>query len=100
MAKATLRAAGSRDEARSHRLEHAGHAPLASWRKLNRVLFVVLAAGAVWFLRGTPSPYVTGIGVLCAVVGGFPIFHEACEKIVHRRMTMELSMTIAIVVRW
>jgi heavy metal translocating P-type ATPase len=97
MARATGRVASSRDEARSHSGEHAGHAPLVSWRELNRVLFVALAAGAVWFLRGTPNPYVSGIGVLCAVVGGFPIFHEACENIVHRRMTMELSMTIAIV---
>jgi Cd2+/Zn2+-exporting ATPase/Cu+-exporting ATPase len=30
-------------------------------------------------------------------VGGFPIFREAYENIAERRMTMELSMTIAIV---
>lgn len=30
-------------------------------------------------------------------MGGFPIFHEAYENIVQRRMTMELSMPIAIV---
>jgi len=77
--------------------DHRGDGPALSWREVNRVLFVALAAGAVWFLRGTPNPYITGIGVLCAAVGGFPIFHEACENIVHRRMTMELSMTIAIV---
>ena len=77
--------------------DHRGDGPALSWREVNRVLFVALAAGAVWFLRGTPNPYITGIGALCAVVGGFPIFHEACENIVHRRMTMELSMTIAIV---
>ena len=37
------------------------------------------------------------MGVLCTLVGGFPIFHEAYENIVQRRMTMELSMAIAIV---
>jgi heavy metal translocating P-type ATPase len=37
-----------------------------------------------------------GIGVLCAAVGGYPIFREAIENIMERRMTMELSMTIAI----
>ncbi|MGB0034968.1 MAG: cation-translocating P-type ATPase [Candidatus Acidiferrales bacterium] len=37
------------------------------------------------------------MGVICAIVGGFPILHEAYENIVERRMTMELSMTIAIV---
>jgi heavy metal translocating P-type ATPase len=35
--------------------------------------------------------------VLCTLVGGFPIFHEAYENILQRRMTMELSMAIAIV---
>jgi heavy metal translocating P-type ATPase len=68
-----------------------------SWRDVNRVLFVAVAAGAIWFLGGAPNPYVTGIGVICALVGGFPIFHEAYENIVQRRMTMELSMAIAIV---
>src|SRR5436853_65657 len=36
-------------------------------------------------------------GVICALVGGYPIFHEAIENILERRMTMELSMAIAIV---
>jgi cation transport ATPase len=31
------------------------------------------------------------------VAGGYPIYHEAYENIVERRMTMELSMAIAIV---
>jgi cation transport ATPase len=31
------------------------------------------------------------------LVGGWPIFKEAAENIVARRMTMELSMSIAIV---
>ena len=35
--------------------------------------------------------------MICTLVGGFPIFHEAYENITQRRMTMELSMTIAIV---
>src|ERR1700682_3485441 len=68
-----------------------------SWRDVNRVVFVAAAAGAIWFLGGARNPYVTGIGVICALVGGFPIFHEAYENIVKRRMTMELSMAIAIV---
>jgi cation transport ATPase len=35
--------------------------------------------------------------VICTVVGGFPIFHEAYENITQRRMTMELLMAIAVV---
>ena len=75
-----------------HEHEHA-----LNWGEINRVLFVAAAAGAIWFLGGSRNPYVTGIGVICALVGGFPIFHEAYENIVQRRMTMELSMAIAIV---
>jgi len=78
----------------SHDDDH-GHA--LSWRDVNRVLFVATAAGAIWFLGRSPNPYIVGIGVICTVVGGFPIFHEAYENITQRRMTMELSMAIAIV---
>jgi P-type Cu+ transporter len=63
----------------------------------SRVLFVAAAAGAIWFLHGTSNAYVTSLGVVCTLVGAFPIFHEAYENIVQRRMTMELSMAIAIV---
>jgi heavy metal translocating P-type ATPase len=75
-----------------HDLEHT-----VSWREINRVLFVAAAAGAIWFLHGASNSYLTALGVLCTLVGGFPIFHEAYENIVQRRMTMELSMAIAIV---
>ena len=83
---------GHQDHEEDH--DH-GHA--LSWREINRVLFVAAAAGAIWFLGGARNPYITAIGVICTFVGGFPIFHEAYENIVQRRMTMELSMTIAIV---
>ena len=72
-----------------------GHAP--NWRDVNRVVFVVGAAGALWFLGRSSNPYITAIGVACTLVGCFPIFHEAYENIIQRRMTMELSMVIAIV---
>jgi P-type Cu+ transporter len=79
-----------------HEAEHDHEHPL-NWREINRVLFVAAAAAAIWFLRGESNPYIIAIGVVCTLVGGFPIFHEAYENIVQRRMTMELSMTIAIV---
>ncbi len=77
-------------------LEDEHENPL-SWREINRVLFTAAAAGAIWFLGGARNPYISVVGVICAVVGGFPIFHEAYENIKQRRMTMELSMAIAIV---
>ena len=71
--------------------------PAVHWREINRVIFVAAAAAALWFLGKNPNPYITAIGVICTLVGGFPIFAEAYENIVQRRMTMELSMAIAIV---
>jgi heavy metal translocating P-type ATPase len=87
-----LRSSDHDDHEDGHEHEHA-----LNWREINRVLFVAAAAAAIWFLRGARNPYVIGIGVICTLVGGFPIFHEAYENIVQRRMTMELSMAIAIV---
>src|ERR1700730_13615595 len=78
----------------NHEDEHEN--PL-NWREVNRVLFTAAAAAAIWFLGGARNPYVTVVGVICAIVGGVPIFHEAYENITQRRMTMELSMAIAIV---
>src|SRR5579864_3327988 len=79
-----------------HDDDHEHDQPL-NWHEINRVLFVAAAAGTIWFLGGASNAYITGLGVVCTLVGGFPIFHEAYENIVQRRMTMELSMAIAIV---
>jgi heavy metal translocating P-type ATPase len=80
----------------SHAEEHEESHAL-NWRDLGRVLFVAVAAGAFWFGRNSPIPYFNVIGAACTLVGGYPIYREACDNIVHRRMTMELSMAIAIV---
>jgi heavy metal translocating P-type ATPase len=79
-----------------HEADHE-HGQALNWPDVYRVLFVAVAAGAIWFLGGSRNPYLTGIGVICTLAGGFPIFHEAWENITQRRMTMELSMAIAIV---
>ncbi|MGB0062998.1 MAG: cation-translocating P-type ATPase [Terracidiphilus sp.] len=62
-----------------------------------RVLFVAIAAAAVWFHLWEPFHRVSVIGLAATLIGGYPIFKEAFENIVERRMTMELSMTIALV---
>jgi Cu+-exporting ATPase len=61
-----------------------------------RVLFVALAAVAVWFHLWEPFHKVSVLGLAGTLIGGYPIFKEAFENIVERRMTMELSMTIAL----
>jgi heavy metal translocating P-type ATPase len=62
-----------------------------------RVVFVALAAAAVWFHLWEPLHRVSVIGLAATLIGGYPIFKEALENIIERRMTMELSMTIALV---
>jgi heavy metal translocating P-type ATPase len=62
-----------------------------------RVVFVALAAAAVWFHLWEPFHRVSIIGLVATLIGGYPIFKEAYENILERRMTMELSMTIALV---
>jgi heavy metal translocating P-type ATPase len=79
-----------------HTEEHEGSHAL-NWRDLGRVLFVAIAAIVIWFARELSVPYISVIGAICTLAGGYPIFHEAYENIVQRRMTMELSMAIAIV---
>jgi heavy metal translocating P-type ATPase len=80
---------------------HEHHAPEhehgLELREVLRVVFVALAAAAVWFHLWEPFPGVSVIGLAGALVGGYPIVKEAIENVFERRMTMELSMTIALI---
>jgi P-type Cu+ transporter len=82
---------------RDHDDHDPDHAHAFEWQEALRILFVALAATAVWFHLWEPWAKVSVIGVAGVLVGGWPIFKEAFENILARRMTMELSMTIAIV---
>ena len=64
--------------------------------ELLRILGTAAVAGAVWFRVWEPFPRLSVLGLLGTLIGGWPIFHEAWENIRERRMTMELSMTIAL----
>jgi Cd2+/Zn2+-exporting ATPase/Cu+-exporting ATPase len=66
------------------------------WIELVRIGLVALAAAMVWFRIWEPFPQVSVIGIAATLIGGYPIFKEAFENIVERKMTMELSMTIAL----
>jgi heavy metal translocating P-type ATPase len=91
---AVREAAHGLNEAHDHEHDH-DHA--FEWPEAVRISLVALAAAAVWFRVWEPYPAISVIGTLGLAVGGWPIFKEAFENIVQRRMTMELSMTIAIV---
>jgi P-type Cu+ transporter len=77
--------------------EEQDHAHGFAWLEAARIAFVAIAAAAIWFQVWEPIPSVSLIGIIGLLVGGWPIFKEALENLVARRMTMELSMTIAIV---
>jgi heavy metal translocating P-type ATPase len=72
------------------------HSHGVDWLDLTRIALVAIAAAAVWFRIWEPFPRISLIGILATVIGGFPIFKEAIENIVQKKMTMELSMTIAL----
>ena len=64
--------------------------------ELIRIAVTAIVAGMVWFRVWEPLPPVSLIGIAGVLFGGWPIFHEAFENLSERRMTMELSMTIAL----
>ena len=79
-----------------HDDEHE-HEHTFDWLEAVRIGLVAVAAAAVWFRLWEPFAAVSVLGVVGVLVGGWPIFSEAGENILARRMTMELSMSIAII---
>ena len=75
---------------------HAEQEHAFEWVELIRIAFVAFAAIAVWFRVWEPFPHISIVGIAATLIGGYPIFKEAFENIVERKMTMELSMTIAL----
>jgi heavy metal translocating P-type ATPase len=61
-----------------------------------RIVLVALTAAAVWFHVWEPFPRISLIGAVGILIGGWPIFKQAAENAAARRMTMELSMSIAL----
>jgi Cd2+/Zn2+-exporting ATPase/Cu+-exporting ATPase len=67
------------------------------WPELARMGFVLLAAALLWFQPGPVRSHLRLFGWATLAIGGYPIFKEAFENLRQRRMTMELSMTLALV---
>jgi heavy metal translocating P-type ATPase len=89
---ATLAGAAADDEHDEHDHDHA-----FEWPEALRITLVALAAAAVWFRIWEPFLHISVVGVIGLVIGGWPIIREATENILARRMTMEVSMSIAII---
>ncbi|WP_395117848.1 heavy metal translocating P-type ATPase [Rhodanobacter sp. FW102-FHT14D06] len=77
--------------------DHSDHEHAFDVAEALRIGAVALAAVAVWFHWWEPWSQFSVIGLVGLLIGGWPIFKEAIENLLARRMTMELSMTIAIV---
>lgn len=74
-----------------------GHAEQhLEWVELARIGFVGLAILVSWLRLWQPMPRFDAAGFAAALIGGYPIFREAVTDLLSRRMTMELSMTIAL----
>jgi heavy metal translocating P-type ATPase len=87
----------SHEEPQHNNDDHQDHLHGIELAEVLRVVFVALAAAAVWFHLWEPFHRVSIVGLVATLIGGYPIFKEAFENILERRMTMELSMTIALV---
>jgi heavy metal translocating P-type ATPase len=71
------------------------HAPFEALAVL-RIAVAALGAAAVWFRVYEPVAQVSVIGLLALAFSVWPVLREALANLLARRMTMELSMLIAI----
>jgi Cu+-exporting ATPase len=77
--------------------EHDEHDHAFAWPEALRIALVALASAAVWLRIWEPFSHVSVVGIVGLLIGGWPILREAAENMLARRMTMELSMSIAII---
>ena len=98
----------NRDHQDDHDHDHDDHDHdhAVDWVELVRIGLVAVAVIASWFGLWKSLAGVLGfadafanfdvIALAATLIGGYPIFKEAIANAVARRMTMELSMTIAL----
>jgi heavy metal translocating P-type ATPase len=72
-----------------------GHRGLDRWDVI-RIGLVALMAALTWFHVWQPVSRFDVLAIAGLLICGWPIWREALEALLERRMTMELSMTIAI----
>src|SRR5438105_14964234 len=88
---------GHRDHDRhrhdEHAQEHHHETSSAEYVRLGLMALISIASLAGWWRHFMSRDW---LAFAATLVGGFPIFEEAWENLRKRRMTMELSMTIAL----
>src|SRR5262249_14727709 len=93
-------------EAQDHEQGHEDHDHPLAWVDLVRIGLVAGGVAARWVRPGEALAGLLGLGeavarfdviaLVATLAGGYPIFKEAVANLLARRMTMELSMTIAL----
>src|SRR5437868_9448633 len=88
---------GHRDHDRhrhdEHAQEHHHETSSAEYVRLGLMALIIIASLTGWWRHFMSRDWLAFVATL---IGGFPIFEEAWENLRKRRMTMELSMTIAL----
>jgi heavy metal translocating P-type ATPase len=74
--------------------DHDHAAGTGEYVRLGVMALVIIASLTAWWRSFMDRDWLAFAGT---VIGGFPIYKEAWENLLKRRMTMELSMTIALV---
>jgi len=77
-----------------HEHEHKYSAATAEYVRLGLMALVVVASLTGWWRHWMSRDW---LAFAATLIGGFPIYEEAWENLRKRRMTMELSMTIALI---
>jgi len=90
------RGPGDRDREDGHEMEPKHEQPggPVEYIRLALLALVILASLSGWWKNYMSRDW---LAFAATLVGGFPIFKEAWENLRKRRMTMELSMTLALV---
>ncbi|MBI2435008.1 MAG: cation-translocating P-type ATPase, partial [Candidatus Hydrogenedentes bacterium] len=78
-------------------VDEQGHGNAFELTAVLRIGFAGAAAAASWFGLWRSLADFDVIALVATLAAGYPIFREAIENLLARRMTMELSMTIALV---
>jgi heavy metal translocating P-type ATPase len=77
-----------------HAQEHHQETSSAEYMRLGLMAFVIVTSLTGWWRHWMSRDW---LAFAATLIGGFPIFKEAWDNLRWRRMTMELSMTLALV---
>lgn len=83
----------SGDEGQHGHQDHNHQIGSAEYARLGVLAIIIVASLTGWWRPFMDRDWLAFAGT---VIGGFPIYREAWENLLKRRMTMELSMTIAL----